>query len=124
MFDQNRDGTISKEELIEGYQVMQGLEREVAEREAKKIMDEVDMDKNGQIEYNEFLSVMLKRKQMLSEEKLERSFKLFDKDGDGHISSAELQAIIGNEQDLNAQDLEGNQIWKNLISEADENGDG
>lgn len=46
------------------------------------------------------------------------AFKLFDKNGDGFISSLEIKEVLGKDSTLN------DDIWKNIIKEVDLNGDG
>ena len=46
------------------------------------------------------------------------AFALFDKDGGGTIEAAEIAAILG--QDINSDDG----IWREVINEVDQNGDG
>jgi len=60
------------------------------------------------------------RKNMLKKEKLEAAFRLFDKDGDGYLTSDELQEVFnpGKQKDID------DQVWKDLIKEFDQNGDG
>lgn len=57
---------------------------------------------------------------MLKKEKLEAAFRLFDKDGDGYLTSDELQEVFnpGKQKDID------DQVWKDLIKEFDQNGDG
>ena len=43
------------------------------------IMEDCDLDKNGNIDYNEFLAFSLNRSKLLSKNNLEVAFKTFDK---------------------------------------------
>lgn len=49
--DKNADGKLSREELIQGYTEMYG-NKEQAIREVNLIMDNVDVDHNGYIDYS------------------------------------------------------------------------
>ena len=60
---------------------------------------------------------VINRDTLITEDRLEKAFKLFDKDSSGKISIGELKEIFGKGK-LTDQD------WKTLIREADENGDG
>jgi calcium-dependent protein kinase len=114
-FDKNGDGVLSKEEILEGYKSILGDVE--AEREAERIMQEVDLDKNGTIDYNEFVLASLNRQKLLNKEKLEATFQMFDKDGNGTISSDEIRSILGSSiSDKSALDA--------IIKEVDVNGDG
>jgi hypothetical protein len=47
------------------------------------------------IDYSEFLAATLRRNQFLREERLQYAFSIFDKDGNGSISVAELVEVMG-----------------------------
>jgi len=114
-FDKNGDGVLTREEILEGYKEFLG-EME-AEKEADRIMAEVDIDKSGTIDYNEFILAALNRQKVLSKEKLEATFKMFDKDGSGTISAEEIKNVLGvTFSDQKALDA--------VIKEVDINGDG
>ena len=115
-FDKNGDGVLSKEEIFEGFKQTMG-EVEAA-KEVDRIMNEIDIDKNGTIDYNEFVMAASNRQKMLNKEKLEGAFKIFDKDGNGSISADEIKSVLfGN----NAADKK---TIENIIKEVDSNGDG
>jgi calcium-dependent protein kinase len=114
-FDKNGDGVLSKEEIYEGYKNILG-EVEAA-KEVERIMTEVDIDRSGTIDYNEFVMAATNRQNILNKEKLEATFKMFDKDGSGSISSEEIRSFLGNSfTDQKSLDA--------IIKEVDVNGDG
>eukprot|EP01015_Nassula_variabilis_P004025 TRINITY_DN1276_c0_g1_i1.p1 TRINITY_DN1276_c0_g1~~TRINITY_DN1276_c0_g1_i1.p1 ORF type:complete len:159 (-),score=26.13 TRINITY_DN1276_c0_g1_i1:118-594(-) len=116
-FDKNGDGLLSKEELIEGYQRLLNVSN--AEEEVQKIMDAVDSNKSGVIDYTEFVTASINRQKMLTKKRLEAVFKIFDKDGNGSITPQELKAILGSQSNqLN------NELLDQIIGEVDENNDG
>ena len=50
---------------------------------------------NGTIDFDEFLHMMAKKmKESDSEEELREAFRVFDKDGNGFISAAELRYVF------------------------------
>ena len=56
---------------------------------------EIDTDKNDSIDFNEFLQLMRKRmRDTDTEEELVEAFKVFDRDGNGLISHAELKMVM------------------------------
>ncbi len=77
-FDKNGDGLLERGELVEGY-MKTGLGRLEAQRVVDKIMATVDLNKNGTIDYSEFLMANLNKEELLSQEKLKEAFRLFDK---------------------------------------------
>ncbi|XP_060060404.1 calmodulin-A-like [Erinaceus europaeus] len=55
------------------------------------MVHEVDVDGNGMIDFPEFLTMMARNmKDTDSEEEMREAFRVFEKDGDGHMSVAEL----------------------------------
>eukprot|EP00358_Blepharisma_japonicum_P004285 CAMPEP_0202955264 /NCGR_PEP_ID=MMETSP1395-20130829/51650_1 /ASSEMBLY_ACC=CAM_ASM_000871 /TAXON_ID=5961 /ORGANISM="Blepharisma japonicum, Strain Stock R1072" /LENGTH=118 /DNA_ID=CAMNT_0049671643 /DNA_START=935 /DNA_END=1287 /DNA_ORIENTATION=+ len=94
------------------------LGQDQAVKEAERIMDEIDRDRNGFIDYSEFLQICLQENRHLSKENLIQSFKVFDADSDGKISAEELKNV------LETDELAAEHVWIDLIKEADTNGDG
>ena len=45
----------------------------------------MDLDANSKLDYNEFLSAAINKKDLLTNFNLQRSFQIFDLDGDGFI---------------------------------------
>ena len=76
--DKNEDGRLSKEELVEGFLQFYG-DKGKAEQVVNTLMENIDMDRNGYIDYSEFLLSAMNKKQMLSKENLKHAFQLFDK---------------------------------------------
>ena len=61
------------------------------------MINEVDADGNGTIDFPEFLSLMARKmKDTDTEEELVEAFKVFDRDGNGLISAAELRHVMTN----------------------------
>ena len=77
MLDANGDGQLSEEELIQGYIKLFG-DLEQAKREVTKIMDQLDMNKNGTIDYNEFLIANFQKQNVMNNEMMRRAFNFFD----------------------------------------------
>ena len=82
----------------------------------------IDLDGNGVIDYNEFLSCAINKKKIMSNERLEIAFKTFDSDGSGKISVDEIMDIFTK----GAKNKEGinKEVFEKMVKGADENGDG
>lgn len=76
-FDTNHDGQLSKAELIKGYTVLIGSEEEAKVR-VESIMEQLDMNKNGTIDYKEFLVANFEKEKMTNQNALKQAFDFFD----------------------------------------------
>jgi calcium-dependent protein kinase len=59
-------------------------------------MGTIDKNKSGELDYSEFVMSAISRKNMLSKDRLETAFKLFDRDNSGTISLDEIKEVFGN----------------------------
>ncbi|CAG9330886.1 unnamed protein product [Blepharisma stoltei] len=116
--DTDENGTLSREELRHGFELIFGSDFEDIDGEISRIMDEADVNRSGEIDYNEFITACLSRQNLLSRKRLEAAFKAFDLDGSGTISADELKEILGKYHKYD------DSFWQDMIREADMNGDG
>jgi calmodulin len=88
------DGTITTKEL---GTVMRSLGQNPTEGELQDMVNEVDANGDGTIDFPEFLTMMARKmRDTDSEEEIKEAFKVFDKDGNGCISAAELRHVMAN----------------------------
>jgi len=113
VLDKSGTGRLNSRQLKEGFEKITGNSYKIEDFE--KIMSNVDQDKNGYIEYEEFLRVSVNLKNLLSVENLRQVFYSFDDNKDGKLSMAELTKVLKNSNEL---------IIHELIKEIDQNEDG
>lgn len=77
-FDKNGDGVLERDELIAGY-ISLGKTKPEACVIVEDIMNKVDINKNGTIDYSEFLMANFNQEEAISKSKLKQTFMLFDK---------------------------------------------
>ena len=114
--DKDHDGKISYEELMNEYKKI--MDENDAEILVTKVIKQVDLDKNGFVDYSEFLKANFDTRELMSEKNLKATFEMFDADGSGKISAEEMKRLIEGE---NTIDID---CWNEVIKEFDVNGDG
>ena len=75
--DINKDGRLSRQEILSGYTVIYGAD--LAEVETQRIMEVADIDNNGTIDYTEFINATLDKNKVMTHERLRMAFDFFDK---------------------------------------------
>ena len=114
-FNVQNDGQISYDELKRGLRELKC--EKFTDEELCELFKSIDVDKNGRIDYTEFLAASMQKKFYLKEERLYEAFSAFDKDGCGKITKEELMEV------LNAEPEQEPEI-ENIIKAADKNGEG
>ena len=112
--DENKDGEISKIELIKCLEAIYPSGEAI--KKANEIFEEIDFNNDGSISFSEFLTVNMKKEQILNHDMLIKAFKLFDLDGNGYITINELKETM-------PLQITNNQQWIDLIEEVDKDGD-
>ncbi|XP_077991823.1 uncharacterized protein LOC144446028 isoform X2 [Glandiceps talaboti] len=129
-FDINGDGAITIDELKVGLR-RNGID--YSDQEVYLFMREVDLDGNGEIDFNEFTLFWIEKLRKQSEQKkpkeqkqpvpkvaeLKAQFAELDADGNGYITIDEIKLALVKRKGY-CTDLE---VYK-LMREADEDGDG
>jgi len=111
--DSSGDGRLTYNELRNGFEKIIGTT--ITDVEMEKIALDIDQDRNGFIEYEEFLRVALNKNTLLSKENLKLAFDNFDVNGDGSLSAEEIKTILG---------TNNNEYFDDILQKIDENGDG
>jgi calcium-dependent protein kinase len=116
--DNNGDGLLTSVEMRDGLAKC-GLKEVPTDLQA--ILQDVDADGSGVIDYTEFLAATLDKKLYLQEQQCWSAFRVFDRNGDGRISLEELKHVL-NSGDVS--DAFAGQDMEALMKEVDTSGDG
>ncbi|XP_066336427.1 calmodulin-2/4-like isoform X3 [Miscanthus floridulus] len=112
-------GTITTKEL---GTVMRSLGQSPTEEELQGMVDEVDADGSGAIDFQEFLTLLARQMREANgadEDELREAFRVFDQDQNGFISRDELRHVLQNlGEKLSDEEL------AEMLREADSDGDG
>ena len=119
IFDVESDGSIDSKQLII---LMNSLKQYPNQKELEKILNEFNIDKNGQIYFNQFLKIMAKRLKNIKEDEdkyLKSLFSSLDRNKNGLISIHEIRYIVTHSREnISQNDIEI------IMKEADTDGDG
>jgi len=82
---------------------------------------DLDADSSGNIDYTEFIAAAVDMRTACQEANCRSAFNIFDRDGNGKISMAELRQLLSEE---GVADSLGAQTAEQVMKEVDKNGDG
>ena len=99
---------------------MRSLGQQVTENDLKAMINEVDADGSGALDFAEFLTMMARKMRGVDVlDEINSAFASFDKDGSGTIDKDELEGILNSiDEKLSPADIQ------QMIKEADVDGDG
>lgn len=114
--DANGDGTLSYDELFDGFEAIGGVQSQ----ELKDLVRSADANGEGTLDYTEFLAATLHQRQFNEESACLAAFHVFDADDDGYITLDELEKAFEFPELAN---LRGDAPLHEIFAEADLNGD-
>ena len=113
--DKNSDWKITKVELFKAYKLA-GID--VTQEQIENLIKTMDFDKDGKVNYEEFIRICIPKEKLFTEQNLENAFNLFDKNKNGFITPSEIiDIIVGNR---NTSEEVKNSIKEEILQVADE----
>ena len=117
LFDKDNNSSISPVDLAAA---MKSLGVSPTEYNLQDMINEVDIDGNGSVEFPEFLRMMVRKmKQIDLDDELRVIFNLFDRDRDGFLNVRDLSSTLS----TLGEKLSDAEI-RDLIQDSDLDGDG
>ncbi|KAF4393357.1 hypothetical protein CsatB_009983 [Cannabis sativa] len=120
-FDSNKDGSLTQ---VEMGSMLKSLGLKPSPDQVEALINQADTNHNGLVEFSEFVAMvepelLHSSRSPYNQEQLRMMFEMFDTDGNGYITAAELahsMAKLGHA--LTVDELAG------MMNEADRDGDG
>ncbi|KAF7635267.1 hypothetical protein Mgra_00005383 [Meloidogyne graminicola] len=120
LFDKGKNGYIMATQLS---QIMDVMEQDYDEKTLRKLIRKFDADGSGKLEFDEFCALVYTVANSVDKEtlrnELKEAFRLFDKEGNGYISTGTLKELLHEiAPDLSDKELDA------AVDEIDEDGSG
>ncbi|XP_006825919.1 neo-calmodulin-like [Saccoglossus kowalevskii] len=114
--DEDEDGFISAKDV---GRLLKSLGQNPSEPQLHGIRNEVDLDKDGRLDFSDFLQILMK---ILSEEdgeeELKEAFRVFDLEGSGYIHTEEIKHVL-----VLLEAVDNDEVME-MTQDLDINGDG
>ncbi|KAK4272536.1 hypothetical protein QN277_021077 [Acacia crassicarpa] len=115
LMDTSNRGKINSDELRTG---LHKLGHPITDEDLQILMEAGDVDKDGHLDYGEFVAISVHFKKMGNDEHLRKAFQFFDKNNSGYIEIEELREAIADEVDTN------NEVINAIMHDVDTDKDG
>ncbi|KAJ6408232.1 hypothetical protein OIU84_011528 [Salix udensis] len=116
VMDTGNNGKINIDELRVG---LQKLGQHVPESDLQILMEVGDIDRDGYLDYGEFVAINVHLRKMGNDEHLREAFKFFDKNQSGYIEIDELRDALADEVDGSNEE-----VINAIINDVDTDKDG
>ncbi|XP_071697809.1 calcium-dependent protein kinase 8-like [Rutidosis leptorrhynchoides] len=97
MIDTENRGKINLEQLRIG---LNKLGHQVNDTDLQRLMESADADRDGTLDFGEFVAVVLHLKRMSNDEHLHKAFEFFDKNHNGYIEVEEIRQALNDEGEI------------------------
>ncbi|GAA0165470.1 non-receptor serine/threonine protein kinase [Lithospermum erythrorhizon] len=116
LMDTGKRGRINVKELKAG---LHKLGHQIPDTDVQILMEAGDVDKDGYLDYGEFVAITVHLRKMGNDEHLRKTFNFFDKDKSGYLEIEELRDALDDEIDENHEE-----VINAIMQEVDTNKDG
>ncbi|XP_052173295.1 calcium-dependent protein kinase 24-like [Diospyros lotus] len=121
--DTNKDGVLTFQELKAG---LHKIGHQIADNDVQMLIDAADVDGNGVLNCEEFVTMSVHLKRIGNDDELLRqAFRYFDKNDNGYIEFDELrQDLLDDDLDSNNNNNSPDQLVRDIILDVDLDKDG
>jgi len=98
--DNNNDGFLPVDQVVQVIVDNSGSVDETYKRQLEDSVREIDTDRSGSLDIEEFIAAAMQQATYLKESHINAAFQKFDTDGSGSISREELIAALGSTADV------------------------
>ncbi|GAU43644.1 hypothetical protein TSUD_24130 [Trifolium subterraneum] len=116
VMDTEKKGKINIDELRVG---LHKLGHQIPDGDVQILMEAGDVDKDGYLDYGEFVAISIHLRKISHDEHLQRAFQFFDKNESGYIELEELRNALADEVDANSEE-----VIKAIMHDVDTDKDG
>ncbi|WOH06493.1 hypothetical protein DCAR_0625921 [Daucus carota subsp. sativus] len=102
VMDINNKGKINMDELRAG---LHKIGQQITDADLQILMDAGDIDKDGHLNYGEFVAISVHLKKMGNDDHLHKAFAFFDQNKNGYIEIEELRDALSNEVDSSSEEV-------------------
>ncbi|XP_027364204.1 calcium-dependent protein kinase 32-like [Abrus precatorius] len=102
LMDTSNKGKINIDELRVG---LQKLGHNIPDGDVQILMEAGDVDKDGYLDYGEFLAICIHLRKKDNEEHLHKAFQFFDQNQSGYIEIEELHNALADEVETNNEEV-------------------
>ncbi|XP_052175796.1 calcium-dependent protein kinase 32 [Diospyros lotus] len=102
LMDTSNRGKINIDELRAG---LQKLGHQIPDSDIQILMEAGDVDKDGHLNYGEFVAISVHLRKMGNDEHLHKAFELFDQNQSGYIEMEELRDALADEDETNNEEV-------------------
>ncbi|KAL2320779.1 hypothetical protein Fmac_029748 [Flemingia macrophylla] len=102
LMDTSNRGKINIDELRAG---LHKLGHQVPDADLQILMEAGDVDRDGHLDYGEFVAISVHLRKMGNDDHLRKAFQFFDKNQSGHIEIEELRDALCDEIESNSEEV-------------------
>lgn len=117
LMDKDKNGCLSFEELKDGLSM---IGHTLPDRDVEMLMDAADIDGNGTLNCEEFITMSVYLRKIGDDESLTEAFRYFDKDQSGYVEFDELKDALSSDDSGAIND----QVIRDILNDVDLDKDG